>query len=181
MIASDQDYSSSESAEEDKLDGFSMSSADLKVDAEDESEQTDQVAEFYKNVQYIGPLTEDQRLQKVHNYWRKKLNKSRSNKYHYVCRQQVAEKRLRIKGRFVTKEQACQILGITQNELLDNVKIQELLTAHASNPMKVTSLVEDRENEGQMIKVRNFQALIDPSYKHVEQGDDDAQVNSSLN
>ena len=38
MIASDQDYSSSESAEEDKLDGFSMSSADLKVDAEDESE-----------------------------------------------------------------------------------------------------------------------------------------------
>lgn len=66
----------------------------------------------------------------------------------------------------MTKEQACEILGLTQSELLDNVKIQELLTAHANKPMTVNSLIEDRKNEGQMIKVRNFQALIDNDYNH---------------
>jgi hypothetical protein len=40
----------------------------------------------------------------------------------------VADKRLRIKGRFVTKEQAFEILGLSQEELLDNDSIQQLLT-----------------------------------------------------
>lgn len=117
-------------------------------------------------VKYIGPITEGNRLSKIRKYWRKKQNKANTQKFCYTCRQQVAEKRLRIKGRFVTKEQACEILGLTQSELLDNVKIQELLTAHANKPMTVNSLIEDRKNEGQMIKVRNFQALIDNDYNH---------------
>ena len=79
--------------------------------------------ESKESVQYVGPLTVNQRLEKVRKYWRKKYNKANTSKYHYICRQQVAEKRLRIKGRFVTKEQACEILGLTQNDLLDNVKI----------------------------------------------------------
>lgn len=74
-------------------------------------------------VQYVGPLTVDQRLEKVRKYWRKKYNKANTSKYHYICRQQVAEKRLRIKGRFVTKEQACEILGLTSDDLLDNGRI----------------------------------------------------------
>ena len=124
-----------------------------------------------QEMKYIGPITENQRLEKIRHYWRKKQNKANTQKYCYTCRQQVAEKRLRIKGRFVTKEQACEILGLTQEELLDNVKIQELLTAHANKPMTMNSLIEDRKNEGQMIKVRNFQALISNDYNH-------SQVNS---
>ena len=56
-----------------------------------------------EEVRYIGPITEKERLEKVRKYLHKKHNKANMRKYTYVCRQQVAEKRLRIKGRFVTK------------------------------------------------------------------------------
>ena len=62
-----------------------MSSAEYKVEADED--ENDEVAEYYREVRYVGPLTEEQRLQKVHNYWRKKQNKSKSHKYQYVCRQ----------------------------------------------------------------------------------------------
>jgi hypothetical protein len=39
-------------------------------------------------------------------YLEKKRNKNTMKKYCYKCRKQVAEKRLRIKGRFVTKVHA---------------------------------------------------------------------------
>ena len=68
----------------------------------------------------IGPLTEEQRRQKINNYLEKKKRKNDKKKFSYTVRKQVAEKRLRIKGRFVTKEQAFQILGLSQEELLDS-------------------------------------------------------------
>lgn len=71
----------------------------------------------------IGPLTETERLEKVRRFLEKKRIKSNPKKFTYKCRKQVADKRLRIKGRFVTKEQAFEILGLTQNELLDNEMI----------------------------------------------------------
>ena len=43
----------------------------------------------------------------------------------------MAEKRLRIKGRFVTRQQAFEILGITYDELKSNEIIQKLLETHA--------------------------------------------------
>ena len=95
-------------------------------------------------------------MERVLKYLKKKQNKATTSKYTYKCRRQVAEKRLRIKGRFVTKEQAFEILGLTQNELLDNLKIQELLTQYAAEPLQVNSLVDNGKNCGQMIKVQNF-------------------------
>lgn len=38
--------------------------------------------------------------------WRKKIN--------YDCRKKVADSRLRVKGKFVTREQACNILGVDE-------------------------------------------------------------------
>lgn len=61
----------------------------------------------------IGSLTLGDRLQKVMRYLYKKKTKANMKKYCYKCRKQVAEKRLRIKGRFVTKQQALDILGLT--------------------------------------------------------------------
>lgn len=83
-------------------------------------------------------------------------------RFTYKCRKQVAEKRLRIKGRFVTKDQAFEILGLTQSELLDNIKLQELLTLHSEKQISLNSLVETGAIKGhELIKVRNFQALLD--------------------
>lgn len=97
---------------------------------------------------FIGPLSISERLDKVRKYLLKKGMKSQMKKFCYKCRKQVAEKRLRIKGRFVTKEQAFEILGITSDELKSNEIIQKLLENHANNlggnfPMvQLNSLVE---------------------------------------
>ena len=62
--------------------------------------------EMNSNERMIGPITYSERRRKVLNYFNKKYNKAHMKKFIYSCRKQVAEKRLRIKGRFVTKEQA---------------------------------------------------------------------------
>jgi hypothetical protein len=72
-------------------------------------------------------------MEKVLRYLRKKRMKSTMKKFCYKCRKQVAEKRLRIKGRFVTKKQAFEILGITSDELKSIDIIQKLLENHVSD------------------------------------------------
>ena len=53
----------------------------------------------------VGPLTAPQRLKKVQSYLTKKAKrKAEGNKHIYRFRQQVATKRLRIRGRFVTRD-----------------------------------------------------------------------------
>jgi hypothetical protein len=113
----------------------------------------------------VGPLTEEERLKRVQRYLQKKHRKTDMKKYSYVCRKQVAEKRLRIKGRFVTKEQAFQILGLSQEELLDNTQIQSLLTELAEDPVRLNSVIQNTL-DGSTIKIANFQALIDDRYSH---------------
>ena len=53
----------------------------------------------------------------------------------------MASKRLRIEGRFVTKLQAFEILGMDQEDLLGNNKIQELLTSHSDQKKKFNTFI----------------------------------------
>ena len=64
----------------------------------------------------IGPLTHKQRQDKVIKFITKKRIKSNCKKFTYECRKHVSEKRLRIKGRFVTKNQAFEILGLHEDD-----------------------------------------------------------------
>jgi CCT motif len=68
----------------------------------------------------VGPISFLERAEKIYKFFVKKKQKHLQKKYTYKCRQDVAEKRLRIKGRFVTREQAYEILGLTQNQLKSN-------------------------------------------------------------
>ena len=97
--------------------------------------------EFDETESMIGPIPKSERRRRVIHYLTKKYNKAFMKKFCYKCRKQVAEKRLRIKGRFVTKDQAFEILGMTQDQLLDNEKIQSLLTQHAEGPIQLNSLI----------------------------------------
>ena len=62
----------------------------------------------------------------MRRYLRKKYSKSKNEGYD--CRKIIAAKRLRVEGRFVTKQKALEMLGMTQEDLLDNNTIQDLLT-----------------------------------------------------
>jgi len=63
----------------------------------------------------VGPITEADRLARIQRYLAKKRAKNLRHKY--SCRANVATKRLRVRGRFVTKEQAFCMLGINENDL----------------------------------------------------------------
>lgn len=60
----------------------------------------------------VGILSAAERMQKILRYLEKKKARKWSKRVSYDCRKRVADNRLRIKGRFVTKEQAIELLGI---------------------------------------------------------------------
>ena len=68
----------------------------------------------------VGGLTLEQRQEKLQKYFAKKKRRTFAKKIAYDCRKKVADKRLRIRGRFVTKEQAIAILG-RDNEFVKNL------------------------------------------------------------
>lgn len=108
-------------------------------------------------------LKDRKRLDKVRKYLAKKKRRLLMKSFVYQPRKQVAEKRLRIKGRFVTKEQAFKILGISQEELLSVEKVQGLLSALAEDPVRLNTIFVNGNVKGQ-IKVHNFNALIDQNF-----------------
>ena len=80
-----------------------------------------------------GPLTVSERNKRIHRYLVKKISRGLHNKFRYQLRHERAVKRLRIQGKFVTKQQAFEILGLTADQLLGNGLIQDLLTQHSTN------------------------------------------------
>ena len=75
----------------------------------------------------IGKLTAKERKIKIAIYKEKRQRRIWSKKINYDCRKRVADNRLRIKGRFVTKDQAFQILGTTRQDLKNNPQLRKIL------------------------------------------------------
>lgn len=57
----------------------------------------------YRNQQSIGTLSIEERRLKVMNYLEKRKRRTFSKRIAYQCRKRVADNRIRVKGRFVTK------------------------------------------------------------------------------
>ena len=64
------------------------------------------------------------------HYLQKKYSRSLCKKYIYGGHSTSAASRLRISGKFITREQAFQILGITSQTQVDNQTIQQMLNKH---------------------------------------------------
>ena len=96
----------------------------------------------------VGSLTISERKNKVQKYLEKRKRRIWKKKVSYDCRKKVADKRLRIKGRFVTKEQACAILGTTLDDLAKNELLRNLVTNNDN-----CSIVTATQN----MKIRNIQ------------------------
>lgn len=69
-------------------------------------------------------LTKKERQAKIDLYREKRKRRIFSKKVSYDCRKKVADQRIRIKGRFVTKTQALELLAIPDDELtIDRIKV----------------------------------------------------------
>lgn len=66
----------------------------------------------------IGTITVEERRQKVLKFLEKRKNRIFKKRISYACRKRVADSRVRVKGRFVTKEQAAK-LAKPQNDIKD--------------------------------------------------------------
>jgi hypothetical protein len=67
------------------------------------SSSSPKLSPFYSPSKMIGPLSQSQRKLRVEKYLEKKKKRIWSKRVHYDCRKRVAQNRLRVKGRFVTK------------------------------------------------------------------------------
>lgn len=110
----------------------------------------------------IGTLTVSERREKILKYLEKRKRRIWKKKISYDCRKKVADKRLRIKGRFVTREQAYTILGTTAEDLTKNELLRTLVNSN-SNCSIITS--------AQNMKIRNIQTLFTSADKEKKKGE----------
>eukprot|EP01022_Parablepharisma_sp_SALTPOND_P004352 TRINITY_DN120145_c1_g1_i1.p4 TRINITY_DN120145_c1_g1~~TRINITY_DN120145_c1_g1_i1.p4 ORF type:complete len:205 (+),score=16.87 TRINITY_DN120145_c1_g1_i1:670-1284(+) len=96
----------------------------------------------------IGPLTMAQRAAKIRRYMEKRKKRKWMNKPRYIGRQKVAETKLRINGRFISKERAFELL-FKSHDFKPGQKLQEVILMDAlpevENP--VFSLVKARAKD----------------------------------
>ena len=55
---------------------------------------------------FVGSLTSEERRQKLQRYRIKKMRRRFEKRISYNCRKIVADKRVRVKGRFISKKDA---------------------------------------------------------------------------
>ena len=107
----------------------------------------------FPTIKKIGTLTVEERRIKIEKYLQKRKKRTWSKKISYDCRKRVADSRLRIKGRFVTKEQAFAMLGADalgrDISEISTSEIKNLLNAKfgASSAKKKDS--KDKEKPGE--------------------------------
>ena len=76
----------------------------------------------------IGTLTVEERKTRIGKYLEKRKQRSWNKKINYQCRKRVADSRLRVKGRFVTRDQARTLLGDEYDiNKLSNSEIRRIL------------------------------------------------------
>ena len=68
-----------------------------------------------------APLPLNDRQARVERYREKKKRRITQKRIIYDCRKKVADKRLRVKGRFVTKDQAYKMLGLSIKDLSESI------------------------------------------------------------
>jgi hypothetical protein len=132
--------------------------SDAISDIIDEEEPTQSEGEE----QMVGPITLSDRYNRVRRYLQKKHQINKESKFRCIGRSKTAVKRLRIKGRFVTRPQAYEILGFSKTQLMDNDIIRNLLTEYADKPMTVNSVIKGSDGKEKNIRVYNFQELLKP-------------------
>ena len=91
-----------------------------KIDKEVDIQNSAPVSPNHK----IGTITIEERKQKIRKYLEKRKRRKYCKRISYDCRKRVADNRLRIKGRFVTREQAIAILG-TQHHAVQALLAKE--------------------------------------------------------
>jgi hypothetical protein len=106
----------------------------------------------HEMIKKIGKLSPEERLRIIKKYRDKKIKRKFERKITYACRKEVADKRMRVQGRFLAKKDAIEIvkkMGHSEselagdinnvNKLLNNSNAKEILKAKRSN--KVTKSI----------------------------------------
>ena len=73
-----------------------------------------------KDSRKIGTITVEERREKVRKYLEKRKNRVFKKRISYACRKRVADSRIRVKGRFVTKEQASVLISTDPSKNREN-------------------------------------------------------------
>ncbi|CAG9330713.1 unnamed protein product [Blepharisma stoltei] len=99
-----------------------MNPENVEMQFKNQNEKVDLESQFlpkpqiiYDNTKKIGTLTLEERRLKIEKYLEKRKKRTFSKRIAYACRKRVADSRIRIKGRFVTKVQAEALKGL-ENE-----------------------------------------------------------------
>lgn len=66
----------------------------------------------------IGTLTQEERRLKVKKFLEKRKRRNFKKKIFYMCRKKVADQRIRVKGRFVSKVQASTLVEVKKEDEL---------------------------------------------------------------